>query len=313
MKYTGQLSSAVALNVYARYMLQSPWQANTSRDLELGCYSDKRIHRTQVGASVTVKPISWLNVLAGVEGTYDLAIAQQHGVKEVDEFNDYLDVDGNLTPAARLLQLRRVPQGHRHHAHRQHHRRRFPTTSLYGPSFVPRVALTKEIGRFHAKALVARAFRAPVFENIAYGRDVKPEYITVFELETGFQFMPSLYAGVNVFDNRVSPTLVYQEVGLDSLYLNGGTTGTHGLELKVRTKASWGYLKASYSFYEATVRGVTQFLVDGHPELFLGAPQHRFTLHGSLRLGDHLAINPALVVYSEALRARGPSTAASPR
>ncbi len=300
LRWVKPLNDFVSISAWARYWFSVPWQGNTSRDLELSYYSDKRIHRAQAGASATVRPLGWLSVLAGVEATYDTAIAVEHGSKEIDDYNAYVGLDGTPThqlsffnfaafaEATAVTPVVNIVAG-----------ARFDYHTVYGPVVVPRVALTKEIGGFHAKALAARAFRAPVFENISYGKDPRPEYINVFEVEAGYQFAPWLYAGINLFDNRVSPTLVYQEVGLQSLYVNGGTTGTHGLEVELRSKGSWGYVVAAYSFYEATVRGVEQFLVEGHPELFLGAPQHRFAVRGAFRIGPYVSFNPAFIVYSE--------------
>jgi hypothetical protein len=44
---------------------------------------------------------------------------------------------------------------------------------------------------------------------------------------------------------------------------------------------------------------VAESAVEGHPQLHLGIPAHKFTLHASFAITSHLSINPALIVYAE--------------
>jgi outer membrane cobalamin receptor len=302
LKYAKDLGDKISINVFARYQHQEPWMSTTDFALTYGYYNNKPIDRVQGGASVLIKPTKWLRLLAGVSATYDTSSVPQSSDPNVQMANTYYGTDGNPTNSLSFFDFGAYAEGVVYTpivnitagARMDYH-------SEYGISFVPRIALTKEIGKFHAKALVGRAFRAPTFENISLFPKVQPETTTVIEAEAGYQFTNWMYLGANVFDNRIYGTIIYQEdpVTFLSSYVNSGTTGTHGFEIEAKARASFGYVNLGYSFYQATVPGVTQFQVDGHPDLHLGIPAHKFTLRGSLKVHEHLAINPSLIVYSE--------------
>jgi outer membrane receptor protein involved in Fe transport len=303
LKYSADLGSKVTLTAFARYQHQSPWESTTDFALKYGYYNNKPIDRILGGATLLIKPTGWLRLLAGVTATYDTSTVPPSTNPDVQIENTYYGADG-ITPVPSLsffdlgafaeavvyTPVVNITAGARLDYHSQ-----------YGVSFVPRVALTKELGKFHAKALFAQAFRPPTFENFSLDAKVKPETTTVFEVEAGWQFLSWLYVGANVYDNRVRNVLVYQEdpVSGNSSYINSGTIGTHGVEVEAKTRGSWGYATLGYSFYQTTVPGVDQFIVTGRPDLNLGVPAHKFTARASFKINEHLAVNPALIVYSE--------------
>jgi outer membrane receptor protein involved in Fe transport len=302
LKYAHDFGKYVAFQVFVRYQHQNPWQATDELAIVNQYYNDLPIDRILGGLSVTVKPIDWLHVLAGATFNYDTSSAPQSSDPRVQMLNYYTDQNGNMTStlsfwnvAAYAEAFVRTPVVNVTLGARYDH------NSQAGDSFVPRLALTKEIGRFHAKALFGMAFRPPTFFNVSYDATVKPETATVFEVEAGYQFTSWLYVGANVFDNRIRNVIVYQTdpvTGFSS-YLNGGTSGTHGVEAEVKLRGQYGYVNLGYSFYAATVNGVDQFNVPGHPEVNLGVPAHKFTARGSLKLGKYVSFQPALIVYSE--------------
>jgi outer membrane cobalamin receptor len=295
------LGKYFTLNSFVRYQHMSSWEATDDFSLQYSYYFLKPIDRVAGGVSLLAKPTHWLRLLAGVTATYDTSTVPATTNPAIAAFNTYYDVNGNVTPTLSFLDVGayaegvvftpvvNITAGGRVDYH-----------SAYGTSFVPRVALTKELGAFHAKALAALAFRAPVFENISLFPKIQPETTTVFELEAGYQISSWLYVGANAFDNRVRNSIVYQidAVG-NATYLNAGTTGTHGIEVEARARAAIGYATLSYSFYQATVPGVTEYGVEGHPDLHLGIPAHKFTARGSIKVHPHLSIAPALIVFSE--------------
>ncbi|MBV5350144.1 TonB-dependent receptor, partial [bacterium] len=87
---------------------------------------------------------------------------------------------------------------------------RFEKHSIAGDSFVPRIGITKDLGAFHFKLLAAKAFRAPVGENINRGTaGIKAEKTTTIEMETGYQFSPNLFATVNIFNISITDPIVW--------------------------------------------------------------------------------------------------------
>ncbi len=305
-RYDLVLSSAVTLSAFASYLRQNPWQADDGlvlTEAASGYYFDKPIDRIRGGLSGQFTPLQTSNhtvrVQAGALFTSDSSTVDAD-TPAVAIYNVYYDRDGANTnhlafvsfaafaEATWLNPIVNVTAG-----------ARYDWQSSYGGAFVPRVALTKELGGFHAKALLGRAFRGPTFENISLLPTIKPETTTVIELEAGYQWRNWLYVGVNAYDNRVYDAIVYQQTDVSSSYLNAGQTGTRGVEAQVRARGSWGYANLAYAFYTVSGDTVAQYAVDGHPTLHLGIPAHSLTLHASFKVTSHLSINPAVVVYSE--------------
>jgi outer membrane receptor protein involved in Fe transport len=313
LKYTRDLGDLVALQVFVRYQRQNPWVATDEFAIVHEYYNDLPIDRILGGATVTVKPLGWLSVLAGSTFNYDTSTAPPSDDPRVQTLNFYNDANGNPTQtlsfwnvAAFAEAVARTPIVNVTLGARYEHQ------SLYGDSFVPRVGLTKEVGHFHAKVLFGGAFRPPTFYNLSLNTNIKPETATVFEAEAGYQFTSWLYTSVNVFDDRLRSVIVYQtnpDTGASS-YLNGGTSATHGIEAEVKLKASFGYANLAYSYYAAVLNGVDQYLVEGHPELNLGIPAHKFTLRGNARLHQHVSVSPGLVVFSERFALEQPGNGA---
>ncbi len=232
-----------------------------------------------------------LNLLAGVEGYLEQArlddpreVGAQTLFNGTDPEVAYQNVAG-FAQALWLNPIVNVTVGARAELH-----------SAFGASFVPRVGLTKALGRFHFKALYAQAFRAPSIENISLGKDIRPERTAVLEAELGYQLTDHLFLAVNAYDITIKSPIVYGYDGeTDSeLYLNFARTGTRGGELDFRARYGWGWVNLGYSLYTAAGKNeVASYEVPGHPELLLGAPAHKVTLNAGISVGPKWSINPS--------------------
>jgi outer membrane cobalamin receptor len=303
LKWQQDLGKYINVSVFGHYQHQNPWEGTDHFAFIYQYYNDKPIDRFVAGAMVTVKPIDQVRILLGTTFTHDQSTANGYSDPDIAAINTYYNAKGDPTATLAFNNVAgfaevvaftpvvNVTAGARY----DHH-------NVYGDSFVPRIALTKEVGHFHAKALFGQAFRTPTFENISYFPQVKPETATVAEVEAGYQPVSWLYGGINLFDQQLANTIVYQEVP-NTNYVNAGPTGTHGLEAEIRLKGEQGHLSLGYSFYRAgslfKSDAVTQFEVPGRPDLHLGIPAHKFTLRGSLKLTSTVSLNPSMVVYSE--------------
>lgn len=176
---------------------------------------------------------------------------------------------------------------------------RFEDHSEFGSQVVPRIGLTRVMGRFHVKLLASRAFRTPAIENIRLGNDIEPEKTTAYEFETGYQIRPDLFVTANVFDTTIEKPIVYFfDIGTDSEgYANEGDTGTRGIELEMRFRQGWGYLNAGYSYYEANGNEVASYAVPGEESALLAFPQNKFTVAANVKLGARLRLSPSVVYY----------------
>src|SRR5207249_38425 len=154
-------------------------------------------------------------------------------------------------------------------------------------SFVPRVALTKVLGRFHAKFLFSQAFRAPGIENININPAIKPEDTTVFEGEAGVQLNDHMFLAVNAYDITIDKPIVYDVDPMSGaeVYQNFDQTGTRGLEADYRIRYPWGYANVNYSFYTTAGKNrVTSYQVPGQNDVLLALPAHKLTMSGSFKL-----------------------------
>ncbi|MFA5975191.1 MAG: TonB-dependent receptor [Elusimicrobiota bacterium] len=178
---------------------------------------------------------------------------------------------------------------------------RYEHHSLYKDSLVPRVAWTKLWDRWHLKALYSEAFRTPSLENIRLNSDIRPEYLTTYELETGYCFREDLFASVAFFNTKIRRPIVYHNdpVTGSEFYSNDDPIGTHGFELTGRWKSGPNYADISYSFYSATQNRVPLYAVPGRQDVLLGWPVHKVALNGSYALGHGFSMNPSAIVLAE--------------
>jgi len=215
---------------------------------------------------------------------YDAASADtfSNGSKTVDYLTLALFSEGTLTTS-----IANLAAGVRYEYH-----------SEVGPSLVPRVALTRVFGDFHAKLLYSHAFRAPGIEQIHFGTDVQPEKVRTYEAEMGYRFTDRSFVTLNLFDVHTEDPIVYivdPVTGQDG-YLNYKEVRTGGGELEYRLTGPWGYSTFGYSFYVATVNEVDVYQVPGKDHILLGFPNHKFTFNTHLNLWRGLSVNPSLIV-----------------
>jgi outer membrane receptor for ferrienterochelin and colicin len=179
---------------------------------------------------------------------------------------------------------------------------RYEHNSAVGGSFVPRVAFTKAIRRFHFKLLYAGAFRAPAIEDInTSAGNLRPEKTWVGEAELGYQLSDHWYLAVNAFDIRIESPIVYSfdPSTQQQDYFNAPRMGTRGVEVDGKVKYGWGYADLNYSFYTAGGQGqVDIYSVPGHPDALLAFPQHKVALNASIHLWRTLSLNPSGVFVS---------------
>ena len=178
---------------------------------------------------------------------------------------------------------------------------RYEHHSKYGDSTVPRAALTKMMGPYHAKLLYSQAFRVPVVQNINVNPGIKPEKATAWELETGYQASPYLSATLNFFDITIKNPIVFGSQDVNGVatesYFNFDRTGSRGVEAALRFSHPRGYAKASYAFYDAAGKNsVANYQVPGHSDALLGAPMHKGTLSTSVRTVGRLYVSPSAVL-----------------
>lgn len=293
-RYAIAVGDKVTVTPHLGLIRQTPWEiTDTTSDL----FYRKTVTRYTAGATLSFDPTKRINVLAGVETFADRAHLDSNVITGFQTmFGTRRDVayDTIATYAQGLVnsELVNVTFGARYERH-----------SAVGGALVPRVALTKVKGRFHAKLLAAQAFRAPGIENINLsGGSLEPEKTTVFEGELGLKLSDHMFVAVNTYDITINKPIIYG-VNMETMgeeYFNAKRTGTRGVEVDYRIKYPRGYAGINYSFYSARGKNeVESYEVPGRDDVLLAFPSHKVTMAGSINVTKGLAINPSAVIYGE--------------
>jgi outer membrane receptor for ferrienterochelin and colicin len=294
VRYELALQDHLTLTPRFDVVRQTPWQITDASSV---MFYDKTISRYTAALTLSYDPTKQINLLAGAETYSDRAhLNDIRIVGSQTLFGDQPDIAyDTIATYAQLLADHRIANltlGVRY----EHH-------SAVGNSFVPRIALTKVIGRFHAKLLASQAFRAPGVENINLSPGaLRPEKTTVFEAEAGYEIGEHMFAVVNAFDTTIKKPIIYDynQATMTEAYQNFDRTGTRGVEVDYRVKYPRGSADINYSYYTAAGKNaVDAYRVPGHDSVLLAFPAHKVAMSGSLHLYRGLSFNPSAVIYGE--------------
>lgn len=290
IRYEHPVTEGLKLMPSFNFSWQDPWRYHSARDPSTGV--DGHEHHT-IARRVTLGFLAsydWgsdFNLIGGLEAYRDDAInllpgaVFSNGSNHVEYYNKALISQALVKTPAGLLTAGA----------------RYDSNNGYGSAFVPRLALTKVFDEFHLKGLYSKAFRAPAIEHVNRSIGIKPERTTVYEVEAGYRLSRSMYLTTNLFDIAIQDPIVYFPGAPP--YRNFSHTGTRGLEIEYRLQDSWGSTTASYSFYRASQDVLKAYEVPEDTGLLLGAPAHKATLGGSVRLfSTRFRVNPSLIYYS---------------
>lgn len=197
---------------------------------------------------------------------------------------------------------------------------RFDWYSEYNTNWAPRIALTKQLGKFHYKALYSQAFHAPTGgnyqlieeynQNNILGNHIEqliPEKTHTYELELGYDLMSNLSVSANMFYTRINNYFLYTfDENLDDFYTNLDAVATWGAETSLNYQhRQLGKLKFNYSFYRTAYdpTGANQAHDENgniiHSEINLGFPAHKFSINHHLQISESFSFNHTLVYSSD--------------
>ncbi|NOR69093.1 MAG: TonB-dependent receptor [Methylomarinum sp.] len=196
---------------------------------------------------------------------------------------------------------------------------RFDAYNEYGTNFAPRIAITKDYGIFHFKALYSHAFRIPTGgnyqKNAEYNENpdtteeisqVDPEHTRTTEIELGFHPTEYLDWTVNLFHIQSDDIILYT-VDQDNIdfFINAKGQDTQGIETGLRYKGdSWGYLDLNYSYYQSIKNTAEKYQIQTaegqiHKKLNVGFPSHKVTLNAHNNITSTLSLNQTLIFASD--------------
>jgi outer membrane receptor for ferrienterochelin and colicin len=183
---------------------------------------------------------------------------------------------------------------------------RYEKNSRTDAAFVPRLAFTKKIENFHFKALYSEAFRTPSIENIniAYNKEkMKPELSTVFEVEVGYQFTPSMLLSINGFSLSNKNVIIYgyyasnetNNTSNSDYYKNFDKTGTQGVEVVYALKKKNWYGHVTYSFAQAIKDNtVDTYQIPQTDKQYTGQLMQKLTVNTCFTIAKGLTVNPTM-------------------
>lgn len=297
--YGIELAKGLTLTPRLTFKRQMPWRAlDKATEAYDSIFYDKRLDRTGANLLLSWDLAEGVNVLVGGVATFDHAVVQSNPGAGINAlFGDSRTVSyENYAAFAQLLYdtpIVNLSAGARY----EHH-------SHVGPSFVPRVGLTKVIDKLHFKLLYSEAFKAPGIENINLSPDVEPERTRAIEGEVGYQIGEHFFAGLNAYDVTIEEPIVYTyddatDTDTES-YANFSRTGTRGVDLDGRWRFGSHYATLTYSFYAAAGKNeIEKYAVPDNDNALLALPQHKVTLVVSYELVPGLSVNPSMMAIGE--------------
>lgn len=295
LKYNFKPIDGLTITPRLELKRQNPWR---NLDAEPPVQLNLVATRLKAGVTAAWDPSAAISVIGGIEAFIDeVQDGQDTVLGSLTHVNpaDYADPDTFENGAAFgqvLLKtdLFNLTAGARSELH-----------SVYGGSFVPRVALTKVFDRAHVKLLVSGALKAPSIYNIIVSPDIRPERARVLEAEGGLQLTDFLYVTGNLFDITINDPIVYKyDVENDTdTFTNFTKTGSRGVELEALMKLEQVQMNVAYSFYTSEGKNeVDIYQVPGHPEVNLGLPQHKISGSASYFPVDKVALTTTFALRS---------------
>ncbi|MFQ3675123.1 MAG: hypothetical protein SNJ64_01100 [Endomicrobiia bacterium] len=297
MNYNYKINDKLTFTPQFKYKQQSPWKTPKATTFVIrnpnntNYVYDTVAERYTGNFMLNYDPTEKTNIIAGIELYNDKAVnnipgrSTLGGQKEVYYHNIASYVQGLFD-----IKIAKLTIGGRYDNH-----------SVYKPSFVSRIGITKVFEKLHFKLLQNGSFRAPSIENIGLNKNVLPEETTTTEFETGYQFSKKAFLRTNLFNTTIENPIVYfynPSTG-DESYLNYGNIKTRGAEVEFDIKDCWGSTKLNYSYYTVVENKVSRYAVPDKNDILLGFANHKITLNSSINVSKKFIMNPSVIYFSE--------------
>jgi len=225
--YDWQVNDKLQIIPKFTWTLQKPFESHTTSGPFAGNANSTRLNRWETDIKALYDISDNTNILVGSTYTFDRREAQRsvfgtdlstayfgRNYAEFDDLAGYFQLESDSDWA-------NITVGGRY----EHHK-------YAGSQFVPRVAVTKVIDKWHGKLMYNEAFRIPTSGVIGDGNTVGPETTRDVEGEVGYQLSESVYLQGNLFWLEVDDYIAYDSF-LDT-NINAGKISTWGAEFLSR-------------------------------------------------------------------------------
>jgi outer membrane cobalamin receptor len=295
--YNGDISSNLKAHFYSKHKVQLPWyQPDITNQVRFGNSWRRKITREVFGAKFFYNVNKKMYVNFGVENQNDVSesLNDQDRARSTDDVHGHnnsrtatLNNSSVFTQLQYKADLANVTVGLRQ-----------DTPDSYDSTLVPRLGLTKVINNFHFKFLHAKAFRAPVIENISVNPEIKPEITTTSEFEFGYTKEQSAFT-FNIFNTAIEDIIVYS-YDTQERYYNYDLLSTNGFEMEFKYISNSHNLKTNLSYYQLNeLKNGDPFKSSEDSKSTFGAPRYKVWFSDSYQLNPNLFITPSFVYYKD--------------
>ncbi len=265
-KYDLVLDDEFTVVPHVLYKRETPWNKENPLAASLRLYYATVVERIAGGVIVHYDTTSRFNLLFGLE-----AYQERSESRADSAFGVWTN------PAAGSILFRNIALYSQLYSQNDFANltlgARYESNDRFGESFAPRIALTKAVDEFHAKVLVAMAFRVPGIENYRTNAAIKSEKTTTYEVELGYEISPNLAVRLNGYDIHVLNPIIYfrtTSTGFGA-YQNGEKSGTYGVEAELRYRGAEGQATINYSYYRTSSQALDNAPVDAAGRIVNGA------------------------------------------
>jgi outer membrane receptor for ferrienterochelin and colicin len=291
LKHTFKVNKRLNIVPQLFYKMQYPWNYyDASND---SIYNENyKTTRAEANVTAQFEASEKYSLLAGIRYLADHAeyyksssnvIFNYSGTNKVDYYNYAAFIQGNLKWKIFTL----VPGF------------RFEKHNVYGAVIVPRVNLTKKIGKWNIDLQYNEAFRAPSILNIDLNKSIKPEKTYDKEIEVSYRIGEKSIASATLFHIDIINPIIYASNGILESYENNVRTGSIGIETEYKYKSEKHNFTINYSLYLPNNNQVDEFVVENKPHLLTAFPNHKATANYILFFKKGFFINVSSIFYSE--------------
>jgi len=172
-----------------------------------------------------------------------------------------------------------------------------------GTSFVPRLAVVRNLEQWTIKGMYGKAFRDPNVEiinssDLTEATGITAEETTQYEVEITWTPMPITYGTLALFYIENTNPIIYSSTDSGYFYTNNPESATSGIETNWSAQVLPNCtIHLGYSFYIALDTPLP-YLVPQDDNQHLGAPQNKITMSANYKIpGLQWSIMPSLVWY----------------
>lgn len=252
LKQRIMLGKGLELNWKITHSDQLP--GNRINTLDLDGYKPNTAHQRVTGSAMLgYKPTAWSTIRLGLRSFHQRSEFLVRDSSSVFKING--DQELSMTAVSAFLEVNATGKFGSLTAGYKVDR-----IDLLGEAIAPRIAYTKVLGRFHAKAMLSKSFGMPsimILESVATGTPIAPEYAITHEGELGFRAGNSTLVTLNAYQNTIEDPLHRMILADQEFHVRAADMGTEGIDLRITSEANKFTLSGGFGFHRPLAAGIS--------------------------------------------------------